>query len=423
MSANFRRIKGTIEVPGDKSISHRAVMLAGISRGKSLIKGFLRSEDCLSTINCFRELGVGIEEDKSGIVIHGKGLCGLRKPERVLDAGNSGTTLRLMSGILSGQEFATTVTGDESLRKRPMSRIIVPLRQMGAVIEGAGDGGYAPLSIRGGKLRGIEYELPIPSAQVKSAILLAGLYGSGVTRVIEPAASRNHTEIMLGYLGAEIHKAGNSIEISKSELIGNEFAIPGDISSAAFFIGAAAAMPGSELIVKAVGINPTRTGIIDVLLEMGADIKFDNIRTMCGEAVADVIVHGRQLHGTRINGDIIPRMIDEVPVLAVIAAVAEGSTIITGAGELKVKESNRISAMVSQLGRLGVRIKELEDGMEIQGPNAIKGGVAESFGDHRVAMAMAVCGLFSVGDIRINGKEAVSISFPGFFKTLSDIVK
>jgi 3-phosphoshikimate 1-carboxyvinyltransferase len=265
-----KRISGTITVPGDKSISHRAVMLAGISRGKSLIRGFLNSDDCMSTINCFRRLGIDILEDGGIITVNGKGLHGLQKPEAMLDAGNSGTTMRLISGILSGQEFQSTITGDESLRKRPMSRIIIPLRQMGAIIEGSGTGGYAPLLIREGRLQGIEYRLPIASAQVKSAILLAGLYAEDITRVIETVPSRDHTELMLKYFGAEINKTANTIEISKSELIGKEVEVPGDISSAAFFIAAAASMTGSELIVKGVGVNPTRTGIIDVLLNMGS---------------------------------------------------------------------------------------------------------------------------------------------------------
>lgn len=419
---NNKKIKGKISVPGDKSISHRAVMIAGISKGKSLIRGFLKSDDCMSTIGCMKRLGVDISEVSSGLIVYGKGLHGLCKSESILDAGNSGTTMRLISGILAGQEFISTITGDESLRKRPMSRITVPLRQMGAVIDGAGAGENAPLSIRGGRLKGIEYKLPVPSAQVKSAVLLAGLYAENITRIIEPVVSRDHTEVMLRYLGAEITKTENTIEISKSELLGNEIEVPGDISSAAFFVAAAAAMPGSELIVRGAGVNPTRTGIIDVLIDMGADIKYENLRIVCGEAMADIIVHGRQLHGTVISGGIIPRMIDEVPALAVIAAVAEGTTVITGAGELRVKESDRIAAIVSQLEKLGVRIRELEEGIEIEGPNKIKGGEAESFGDHRIAMAMAVCGLFADGDVRIKGKEAVSISFPGFFDILSEIV-
>lgn len=424
MSAGFNdiRIKGTINVPGDKSISHRAIMLAGISKGKSLIRGFLKSEDCLSTISCLKSLGIAISEEGSGIIVFGKGLHGLRKSEAILDSGNSGTTMRLLSGILAGQDFNSTITGDKSLRKRPMARIIVPLRQMGAIIDAEGAGEHAPLSIRGGRLKGIEYKLPIPSAQVKSAILLAGLYAENITRVIEPVISRNHTEVMLRYLGAEITRTEDAIEICESELYGSEIEVPGDISSAAFFIAAAAAIPGSELVVKGVGVNPTRTGIIDVLNCMGADIRYDNLHTVCGEVVADIVVHGRQLHGTTISGDMIPRMIDEVPVLAVIAATAEGTTIITGAGELRVKESNRIAGMVSQLGRLGVKICELEDGIKIEGPNIIKSGEVESFGDHRIAMAMAICGLFADGDVRVKGKEAVSISFPGFFKLLSGIV-
>lgn len=414
-----KKIKGIISVPGDKSISHRGVMLAGISSGKSLIRGFLKGHDCLSTIRCFRDLGVEIVEEKDCIAVYGKGLYGLKKPEKLLDAGNSGTTMRLISGILSGQEFQSTVTGDESLRKRPMSRIIVPLRQMGAIIEGD----YAPLSIRGGSLRGIEYKLPIPSAQVKSSILLAGLYAENTTRVIEPVTSRNHTEIMLRHFGADIYTDDHSTAISRSKLEGREIEVPGDISSAAFFIAAAAALPGSELVIKRVGVNPTRTGIIDVLLEMGADIRLEDLNMPGGEAVADVIVHGRQLHGTNIAGDIIPRIIDEIPVLAVAAAFAEGSTVIKGAGELRVKESDRIAAMVSQLGKLGVRIREQEDGMEIEGPNMIKGGEVEAFGDHRIAMSMAICGLFTDEHIHITGREVVNISYPGFFETLSEIVK
>jgi 3-phosphoshikimate 1-carboxyvinyltransferase len=396
-------------------------MLAGISSGKSLIKGILKSEDCLSTIRCFRDMGVEMAEKNNCFVVYGKGRTGLQKPKGVLDAGNSGTTMRLLSGILSGQDFQSIVTGDQSLRKRPMSRIMIPLRQMGAVIEGAGE--FAPLSIRGGRLRAIDYKLPIPSAQVKSAILLAGLYADGVTRVMETVRSRNHTEIMLRHFGADIYIDGNCIEVSESMLEGQEIQVPGDISSAAFFIAVAAAMPGSELVVRKVGMNPTRTGIIDVLIEMGADISIDNASTMSGEAAADVIIHGRQLHGVSIAGDIIPRMIDEIPALAAVAAFAEGKTVIKGAEELKVKESNRIAAMVSQLQKLGVRIRELEDGMEIEGPNAIKGGEVESFGDHRIAMAMAICGLFSDEQIYIKGSEAVSISYPGFFETLNKVIK
>jgi 3-phosphoshikimate 1-carboxyvinyltransferase len=420
-SFGYKKIKGTINVPGDKSISHRAVMLAGIAEGKSHIKGFLGSDDCRSTIGCFRSLGIEITEEKGLIAVQGRGLRGLQKPEAVLDAGNSGTTMRLLSGILAGQRFQSTITGDESLRKRPMSRIIAPLREMGADIEGVN--GCAPLSIRGGNLKGIEYRLPVPSAQVKSAVLLAGLYAEGATRVIEETASRNHTEIMLRCFGAEVNCSGSTIQLLPSRLESQDITVPGDISSAAFFIAAAAALPGSELMAKGVGINPTRTGIVDVLLEMGADIRYENINTLCGEPIADIVVHGRQLHGVRVPGEIIPRLIDEVPVLAAVAAFAEGRTVIEGAAELKVKESDRIAAMASQLDKLGVRVRELEDGLELVGPNTIRGAEVESFGDHRIAMAMAVCGLFTDEAVNIKGREAVSISYPGFFETLAEVVK
>ena len=417
----IEKIQGKISVPGDKSISHRAVMLSGISQGKSRIKGFLRGEDCLSTIACFRGLGIDIQEKNQEIHITGKGLHGLSEPKDILDAGNSGTTMRLLSGILAGQNFLSIITGDHSLKKRPMDRIANPLREMGAAIDGRCGGSLAPLVIRGGGLQGMDYTLPVPSAQVKSAVLLAGLYAEGYTIVREKSISRDHTERMLRFLGGNIKTQKGVITLKSSNLEGQEIEVPGDISSAAFFIAAAAAFEGAHLIVEKVGLNPTRTGIIDVLRDMGADIEFDRIHKSGGEEIGDIIVRGRKLLGTNIDETIIPRLIDEIPVIAVIAAVAEGKTTIRGAGELKVKESNRIDAMVRELKKRGVDIKELPDGMEINGPNEIRGGVAESYQDHRIAMAMAICGLFAKEPIKINNPECIAISFPEFEDKLKQI--
>ena len=415
------KIKGEITVPGDKSISHRSVMLSSISNGKSVIKGFLMGDDCLSTISCFRRLGIEIQQTGSEIVILGKGIRGLTEPTDTLDAGNSGTTMRLLSGILAGQDFFSVVTGDESLRKRPMARITDPLREMGASIGGRSDGKLAPLAIKGGNLQGIDYKLPVSSAQVKSAILLAGLYADGVTRVFEGPQSRDHTERMLKAFGGNIEKNGDAIAVSTSELFGQLVEVPGDISSAAFFMVAAAAMPGSYLVIRNVGLNPTRTGIIDVLKEMGADIEFDNLSTSGGEEIGDVIIRGNRLRGINIQKEIIPRLIDEIPVIAVAAALAEGKTTITGAEELKFKESNRIAAVVTEMQKLGINIHELPDGMVIEGPNVIKGGIIESYGDHRIAMAMAICGLFSEDTITVNNSDCIAISFPEFNEVLKQI--
>ncbi len=415
------KIQGRIRVPGDKSISHRAVMLSGISRGKGVIEGFLRGEDCYSTIACFRGLGIKIEDRGSQIIVHGKGLKGLQEAEDVLDAGNSGTTMRLISGILSGQEFLSVVTGDGSLRKRPMDRIAMPLRKMGAYIEGRDHGRLAPLVIRGGNLRSIDYTSPVSSAQVKSAVLLAGLYAEGQTVIREGVASRDHTERMLKALGGNITAENGKVIVGKSELHGTAIGVPGDISSAAFFMAAAAAIPGSRLIIEGGGLNPTRTGIIDVLREMGALIEIDNITESGGEEAGDIIIQGKKLKGINIRKEIIPRLIDEIPVIAVIAAVAEGRTTITGAEELKVKESNRITSMVTEMKKVGIKVRELSDGMEIEGENTIIGGTVESYGDHRIAMAMAVAGLFAKGSVKIKNSECIGVSFPDFEKKLKQV--
>ncbi|MDF2545955.1 MAG: aroA [Anaerosolibacter sp.] len=419
----IHKIEGKITVPGDKSISHRAVMLSSISKGKGRIKGFLRGEDCLSTIACFRGLGIEVEDKGEEIVVHGKGLYGLEEPQDILDAGNSGTTMRLLSGILAGQEFLSIMTGDSSLRRRPMARIAVPLRQMGASIEGRNNGNLAPLVIRGGNLKGIDYASPVSSAQIKSAILLAGLYSEGDTTVREEIVSRDHTENMLKSLGANIHVENGIVTVRKSELYAQDIQVPGDISSAAFFMAAAAALPGSHLIIEKVGLNPTRTGMIDVLRDMGADIEIDNLFVSGGEEIGDIMVRGRNLKSASLTKEIIPRLIDEIPVIAVIAAVAEGKTIITGAEELKVKESNRITSMVTEMKKLGIQVRELPDGMEIEGPNEIRGGRVESYGDHRIAMAMAVAGLFANEPVEIENSECIAVSFPDFEKKLKAITK
>lgn len=423
ISHRVDKLEGKITVPGDKSISHRAVMLSSISKGTSRIEGFLRGEDCLRTIACFRGLGIEIEDKGREIIVHGRGLYGLREPDDVLDAGNSGTTMRLLSGILAGQEFLTIVTGDASLRRRPMARIAVPLREMGAKIEGRSNGNLAPLVIRGGNLKALDYSSPVSSAQVKSAILLAGLYADGDTIVREKIVSRNHTEKMLKSLGANIQVDNGVVTIGKSELYGQNIQVPGDISSAAFFMAAAAAMPGSHLVIEKVGLNPTRTGIIDVLREMGAEVEIDNLLTSGGEEIGDIIVKGRKLKATTITKEIIPRLIDEIPVIAIIAAMAKGTTIITGAEELKVKESNRISSMVTEMKKLGIRVRELPDGMEIEGSNEITGGQVETYGDHRIAMALAIAGLFAKEDVKVENSDCIAVSFPTFEEKLKNIAR
>ncbi len=419
----IEKIHGTITVPGDKSISHRAVMLGSISRGKSTIKGFLQGEDCLSTIACFRQMGVEIQQQRDHVVIYGNGIGGLREPENILDAGNSGTTMRLIAGILAGQGFLSVVTGDSSLRKRPMARITAPLRQMGAFIDGRVDGKMAPLVIRGGALKGIDYTLPVSSAQVKSAVLLAGLYADGITRVTEQVQSRDHTERMLRAFGGIIECQAETVSVRRSHLVGQAVEVPGDISSAAFFMVAAAVKPGSELIIKNVGLNPTRTGIIDVLKNMGADITIESIRSSGGEEIGDLHIIGRQLKGTDINKGLLPRLIDEIPVIAIAASMAQGKTTISGAEELRFKESDRIAAMVTEMTKLGISVKELPDGMEIQGPNRIGGGIVESYGDHRIAMALAIGGLFSDEGVSINQPQCINISFPEFESKLKEITR
>ncbi len=410
-------LRGEITVPGDKSISHRAVMLGALASGTTRITGFLMGEDCLSTISCFRKMGVPIDISGSEVLVHGVGLHGLDAPTEDLYTGNSGTTTRLLCGILAGQNFPSVLDGDSSIRKRPMGRVIKPLREMGASIEGRDDS-LCPLRIFPSELCGIEYRMPVASAQLKSSILLAGLYAEGQTIVIEPAPSRDHTERMFRTLGIEIETRGCVITLDPPEVFhAVDISIPADISSAAFFLVAGAIVPGSEFTIKNVGVNPTRTGILDVLKKMGADITQSNIQGVT-EPMCDLTVKYSALHGTEISGSIIPRLIDELPVLAVAAAFAEGETVIRDAQELKVKESNRIATMVTELNRAGVDVEETKDGMIIHGGTAPHGASFSTYNDHRIAMSLAVLGLAAEGVTTIDDPEVVSISYPGFFNTL-----
>lgn len=420
-------LKGEITVPGDKSISHRAVMFGSLAEGVTEITHFLFGEDCLSTIRCFKQMGINIEVDKANdkVIVHGKGLHGLEKPADTLDVGNSGTTMRLMSGILSGQSFNTTLTGDASIQKRPMGRVITPLSQMGADIVSVQDNGCAPLKINNNQakhLHGIHYNSPVASAQVKSSVLLAGLYADGETSVTEPYVSRNHTELMLKMLGADIKvKDTTATILPNPKLTGSKIEVPGDISSAAYFIVAGLIVPNSEIIIKNVGINPTRDGIIQVCKQMGADISIENIRNPETEAIADIVVRTSSLHGTQIGGSIIPTLIDELPIIAVMACFANGTTVIKDASELKVKESNRIDVMVNNLKLMGADVTATEDGMIIRGGNTLHGATIESKLDHRIAMSFAIAALLAEGTTEIIGAECVNISYPNFYDDLKGL--
>ncbi len=412
------RLQGEFTVQGDKSISHRVIMLSSIARGTSEITGFLPGEDCLRTVDCFRKMGVVIEPEKitkstKKVKVHGVGLDGLKAPEGVLDAGNSGTTIRLMTGILAAQNFSSTISGDSSIQKRPMDRVVKPLTEMGAKIEGS----FAPLKITGTTLKPISYHSPIASAQVKSAVLLAGLFCDGVTSVTEPALSRDHTERMLTSFGAKVTRQGLTVSVEgKPILNAKPLTVPGDISSAAFYIVAALILKKAEIVIKNVGINPTRTGIIDVLREMGAEITLEHEHDEAGEPVADIRVVSSALKGITIEGDMIPRIIDEIPILAVAAAYAEGTTIIKDAKELRVKESDRIQTMVTELQKFGVHIAARPDGMLIEGGRHLRAAECESYGDHRVAMACAIAGLgVQKGTTLLKDVECIKTSFPGFF--------
>ena len=425
--APTRGLKGEVTIPGDKSISHRSIMLGSIALGTTEITHFLEGADCLSTIDCFRKMGVEIERKPSSILVHGKGLRGLTAPASTLNVGNSGTTTRLISGILSGQNFATTLSGDDSLNSRPMKRIMTPLNTMGAHIRSLNDNGCAPLHIRPGALHGLHYQSPVASAQVKSAVLLAGLYADSPTSVTEPALSRNHTELMLqgfgAYVATDLHTDGTAtahVEPCK-ELYGQQICVPGDISSAAYFIAAALLVPGSELLVKNVGTNFTRAGFLKVCKAMGADIETVSQTIEGGESRADLLVRYSHLKGTVIEGDIIPTLIDEIPMIAIMAAFADGQTVIRDAAELKVKETNRIDTVTAGLKAMGAVITPTDDGMIIEGTGHLNGASIQSYLDHRIAMAFSVAGLASDGETQIVDSQCVDVSYPEFYATLNSV--
>ena len=418
-------LKGSFELIGDKSISHRAVMFSSISKGHNKISNFLMGEDCLSTISCFRKMGVDIQIDGKDVYVKGNGLYGLKRPKEILDVGNSGTTIRLMMGIRAGNKFDATLIGDNSIAKRPMKRVTDPLRLMGCNIEGKDDANYTPIKIYGGDLKAIDYHMPVASAQVKSALILASLYANDTSFIYEKVKSRNHTEIMLKSFGADINVENLKISVNPvNELFSQDIYVPGDISSAAFIIVSALITKGSEVIIKNVGLNETRTGIIDVVKNMNGNIEIINERLVGGELVGDLLVrYTKDLCATTIDKDIIPRLIDEIPVIAVLATQAEGTTIIKDAQELKVKESNRIKSMVENLKILGADIEELEDGMIIKGKSKLNGGKIKTFKDHRIAMAFSTLNLISDEKIKLDDEDCINVSFPGYFDLIKSLTK
>lgn len=428
------RLRGEISPPPDKSISHRAVMFASLAEGKSIVRNFLRAEDPVSTINAFKRLGIEIEDarvkgqgSRDEIIIHGKGLHGLKEPFDVIDCGNSGTTVRLLSGILAGNPFFSILTGDDSLKQRPMARIINPLKEMGAEISARDGNKYLPMAIKGGQLRAIDYKMPVASAQVKSCLILAGLYADGITTITEPQKSRDHTERMLKSMGAKIEVEDLTIRGEGQGARGKglqpiDITIPSDFSSAAFFIVGALIVPDSEILIKNVCVNPTRTGLLDVIKNMGGDVRIENMRDVSGEPVADIYCKSAgSLKAVKISSDIIPTLIDEFPILCVLATQADGVTEIRGAEELRVKESDRIKSMASELKKLGVELEEYPDGISIKGKAFLKGAVVESYHDHRIAMSLAIAALVADGTMTINNASCVDISFPGFFEVLKSL--
>ena len=427
--AKITGLRGEVNIPGDKSISHRCIMFGSIASGTTEISNFLQGADCLATINCFRRMGIEIENEEEKIIVHGKGLHGLTAPTEILDVGNSGTTTRLISGILVGQPFESKLSGDNSLNSRPMKRIIEPLTKMGGHISSILRNGCAPLYIAPGKLHGIHYDSPVASAQVKSSILLAGLYADGETSVTEPSLSRNHTELMLKEFGADI-RSQFDLNTSKatafirpcSELYGQKIMVPGDISSAAYFIAAGLLVPDSEILIKNTGINATRAGILKVCENMGANITLLNERTEGGEAIADILVRTSKLHGTTISGDIIPTLIDEIPIIAIMAAAAEGTTIIKDAAELKVKETNRIETVVDNLKAMGCDIIATDDGMIIHGGKTLHGTTIHTLLDHRIAMAFSIAALIAEDTTRILDSKCVDVSYPTFYDSFENLL-
>jgi 3-phosphoshikimate 1-carboxyvinyltransferase len=424
-----QRLEGEVVLPGDKSISHRAAILNSLAKGKAQIDNFAPGADCLSTVRCLKALGVKIgrkgSPDSPTLSVSGTGEDALKEASNVLDAQNSATTMRLLGGLLASQPFLSVITGDASLRNRPMGRLIEPLRLMGADVSGRGRDSFAPLVIKGKKLRGIDFTLSVPSAQIKSAILLAGLFARGNTVLHQKILSRDHTERMLGRMGATLESKGNSISVLplNSPLTSLSMRVPGDISSAAYFLVAAAIHPNARIVIKDCGINPTRTGIIDILLAMGAKLKIDHERLEAGEPLADIVVESSELKGIEVGGDIIPRLIDEIPALAVAGCVARGKTVIKDAGELRVKESDRIATVVNELSRLGARIEPLPDGMAIYGGTPLSGTEVDSHFDHRLAMSLAIAGLTARGETTIKQAQVAQVSYPAFWQTLQQVTK
>lgn len=416
-------LRGTLTVPGDKSITHRAIILSTLAEGDSTISNYCPGEDCLHTAHAMQALGVSIGISEDCFAISGKGLWGLQEPQEILDCGNSGTGIRLLAGVLAGQDFFSVLTGDASIRTRPMGRVVGPLREMGAVIAGRRGGELAPLAITGARLRGLAYRSPIASAQVKSSVLLAGLFAEGTTSVTEPSLSRDHTERMFKFLGIPITRNGLTVSLAgRPSFAARDITVAGDLSAAAFFLVAASLVPDSDLTITGVGVNPTRTGVLDVLRDMGAQIETLNLREAAGEPVADLRVRAATLHGITIGADRILQAIDELPILCVAAAGAQGETVISGAGELRVKESDRIATMATELRRLGVEVEERPDGLRILGGRPMMGAVCRSHGDHRVAMSMAVAGLVARGETRVEDTACVATSFPGFDNKLRGLL-
>lgn len=413
-------LKGEMTIDADKSISHRAVLFSALASGDAEVRNFLIAEDTLSTLACVQRLGVNVRRQGCTVYISGRGWGSLKEPATVLDCGNSGTTMRMMTGVLAGCPFFSVLSGDESLNRRPMRRVIEPLKQMGASIQGRQGGHYAPLAIQGGQLQGIEYNLPMASAQVKSCLLLAGLQAEGPTVIHEPGISRNHTEIMLKAMGADLQADGRVVRLTPGHLLAaQDITVPGDISSAAFFIVAALIVPGSELLIKDVGLNPGRCGIIGILKHMGARIHIENERLVCGEKMGDLVVASSGLHGLSLDGSDIGAYVDEIPILAVAMAAAEGRSEVSGAQELRVKETDRIAAICHELGAMGVDIREKDDGFIINGSRErLKGAPVDSHGDHRIAMSLAVAALIADGESAVKDAQAVEISFPRFWEEL-----
>ncbi|HPW14348.1 MAG TPA: 3-phosphoshikimate 1-carboxyvinyltransferase [Nitrospira sp.] len=426
-----RPLKGTIAVPGDKSVTHRAIILTALAEGLSQVTDYCRGEDCLNTMRAFQSLGVRIEETPERLTVHGKGMWGLTEPFGPIDCGNSGTGIRLMAGLLAGQDFFTVLTGDESIRRRPMGRVVKPLRAMGATIAGRKGGELAPLAITGTRLKGMSYESPVASAQIKSSLLFASLYADGLTTISEPRLSRDHTERMFAYFGIPFHRDGCTVRIEGRPSIrwsGKTVVVPGDLSAAAFFIVGASIVPDSDVTVLSVGMNPTRTGLLDILRQMGAHIEVLNPREEAGEPVADLRVRSMPLRGVQIGPEQIPQTIDEFPILCVAAAVADGETVITGAEELRVKESDRIATMAAELRAMGARIEERPDGMVIQGlgrkgaNGTLTGATCASHGDHRVAMSVAIGALTAAQPTQIQGTACIETSFPNFDRKLLELL-